>query len=50
MSTGEVKEIFAKARNGEYRLIKVVIENGEMTVLHTRVQTFIKQLLKINLL
>lgn len=32
-ATGEVKEIFAKARNGEYRLIKVVIENGERTVL-----------------
>lgn len=49
-ATGEVKEIFAKARNGEYRLIKVVIENGEMTVLHIRVQTFIKQLFKINVL
>jgi len=46
-ATGEVKEIFAKARNGEYRLIKVVIENGEITVLlhlkhQIRVQTCIK--------
>lgn len=27
-ATAEVKEAFAKARNGAYRLIKVVIENG----------------------
>lgn len=27
-ATAEVKEVFAKARNGAYRLIKVVIENG----------------------
>lgn len=27
-ATSEVKKVFAKARNGEYRLIKVVIENG----------------------
>lgn len=30
-ATGEVKEIFGKARNGEYRLIKIVIEKGETT-------------------
>lgn len=27
-ATSKVKEVFAKARNGEYRLVKVVIENG----------------------
>ncbi|RXN19754.1 twinfilin-1 [Labeo rohita] len=31
-ATGEVKEIFAKARNGEYRLIKVVIENEKLVL------------------
>lgn len=28
-AAGEVREIFAKARNGGLRLIKVVIENGK---------------------
>uniref|UniRef100_A0A672K2J4 Twinfilin-1 n=1 Tax=Sinocyclocheilus grahami TaxID=75366 RepID=A0A672K2J4_SINGR len=31
-ATGEVKEIFAKARNGEYRLIKVVIEKEKLVL------------------
>ena len=28
-ATGEVKDIFARARNGEYRLLKIVIEKGK---------------------
>ncbi|KAI7791761.1 twinfilin-1b [Triplophysa rosa] len=31
-ATGEVKEIFGKARNGEYRLIKIVIENEKLVL------------------
>ncbi|XP_022526993.2 twinfilin-1b [Astyanax mexicanus] len=31
-ATAEVKDIFAKARNGEYRLIKVVIENEQLVL------------------
>lgn len=35
-ATAEVKEIFTKARNGEYRLIKVVIENEQLVLGGTR--------------
>ncbi|XP_035379506.1 twinfilin-1b [Electrophorus electricus] len=31
-ATAEVKDIFAKARNGEYRLIKIVIENERLVL------------------
>ncbi|KAJ8416340.1 hypothetical protein AAFF_G00356280 [Aldrovandia affinis] len=31
-AVGEVKEIFAKARNGDYRLLKIVIENEKLVV------------------
>ncbi|KAM9468287.1 twinfilin-1-like [Clarias gariepinus] len=31
-ATTEVKDVFAKARNGEYRLIKVVIENEQLVL------------------
>ncbi|KAI5094151.1 twinfilin-1 [Silurus meridionalis] len=31
-ATAEVKEIFTRARNGEYRLIKVVIENEQLVL------------------
>ncbi|XP_035282500.1 twinfilin-1-like [Anguilla anguilla] len=31
-ATGEVKDIFARARNGEYRLLKIVIENEQLVV------------------
>lgn len=28
LASGDVKETFARARNGQYRLLKIVIENG----------------------
>ncbi|KAI5620687.1 twinfilin-1 [Silurus asotus] len=31
-ATAEVKEIFTRARNGEYRLVKVVIENEQLVL------------------
>ncbi|KAJ8382817.1 hypothetical protein SKAU_G00035950 [Synaphobranchus kaupii] len=31
-ATAEVKDIFARARNGEYRLLKIVIENEQLVV------------------
>ncbi|XP_061107857.1 twinfilin-1-like isoform X2 [Conger conger] len=31
-ATGEVKDIFARARNGEYRLLKIVIEKEQLVV------------------
>ncbi|MCJ8743193.1 hypothetical protein PDJAM_G00091000 [Pangasius djambal] len=35
-ATAEVKEVFTKARNGAYRLIKVVIENEQLVLGETR--------------
>ncbi|XP_060758914.1 twinfilin-1-like [Neoarius graeffei] len=35
-ATAEVKEVFAKARNGAYRLIKLVIENEQLVLGGTR--------------
>ncbi|KAG7320229.1 hypothetical protein KOW79_016082 [Hemibagrus wyckioides] len=35
-ATAEVKQVFTRARNGEYRLIKVVIENEQLVLGGTR--------------